>query len=89
MDRLLQSGFLIGGIVLLIVLETCLLWLRWRQRQQGTPPLRFIPNLLAGVFLMTGIQIAIWDVPVGALLLCLSAAGLCHLLEFKGYWRDA
>jgi len=84
---LLQSGALIAVIVSLIAFEIVVLYCRHRSRVKSAPVYTFLPNLLAGLFLMCGIQLAIWDAPSTALLGCLTMAGLCHLFEFNQYWR--
>ena len=88
MDALLNSGVLIGGIIVLVVFEILALW----SRQTGGTPhdvsiSQYLPNLLAGLFLMIAVQLAVWDSSTTALLTCLTLAGLCHLLEFNKNWR--
>ena len=83
----LQSGALILFIVVLIAVEILVLCQRHRATGNGVPATVFLPNLLAGLFLMCGIQLAVWDASTIALLGCLTMAGLCHLFEFSQYWR--
>lgn len=87
MTALLQSGSLIAIIVALIVVEAVVLYRRHRATGNKVSVAVFLPNLLAGSFLMCGIQLAVWDAPATALLGCLTMAGLCHLFEFSHYWR--
>ena len=87
MTALLQSGTLIAVILVLIGVETLALYLRHRATGKGVSARIFLPNLLAGLFLMCGIRLAVWDAPTGALLTCLTLAGLCHLFDFRQYWR--
>jgi len=87
MTALLQSGALIGVIVLLIAVEIVVLHRRHHTTGTSASISAFLPNLLAGLFLVCGIQLAIWDAPATALLGCLTMAGLCHLVEFSQYWR--
>ena len=87
MTALLQSGVLISVIVLLIAFEIVVLYQRHRIAANSVPVSTFLPNLLAGLFLMCGIQLAVWDAPTTVLLGCLTMAGLCHLFEFSQYWR--
>jgi hypothetical protein len=84
---LVQSGALIAVIVVLIAVEILALYQRHRATGNSAPATLFLPNLLAGLFLMCGIQLAVWDAPTTALLGCLTLAGLCHLFEFSQYWR--
>ena len=84
MAALLQSGTLIAVIILLIGVEIVVLR---RTAATSVSINAFLTNLLAGLFLMCGIQLAIWDAPSTALLGCLTMAGLCHLFEFSQYWR--
>jgi hypothetical protein len=83
MTALLQSGSLIAIIVALIVVEAVALYRRHRTTGNKVSVAVFLPNLLAGLFLMCGIQLAVWDAPATALLGCLTMAGLCHLFEFR------
>ena len=87
MTALLQSGTLIAIIIALIVVEVSVLYRRHRITGNKVSVAVFLPNLLAGLFLMCGIQLAVWDAPSAALLGCLTMAGLCHLFEFSQYWR--
>ena len=87
MTALLQSGSLIAIIVALVVVEAVVLYRRHRTTGNKVSVVVFLPNLLAGLFLMCGIQLAVWDAPTTALLGCLTMAGLCHALEFSRYWR--
>ena len=87
MTALLQSGALIGVIVVLIGVEILVLYRRHRTTANSMSVSVFLPNLLAGLFLMCGIQLAVWDAPTTAILGCLAMAGLCHLFEFSEYWR--
>ena len=87
MDALLNSGVLIGGIVVLVVFEILALWSQQRSVQHGRSISQYLPNLLAGLFLMIAVQLAVWDTSTTALLICLTLAGLCHLVEFRKSWR--
>ena len=87
MDALLNSGALIGGIVVLVVFEILALWSRQSSVQHGRSISQYLPNLLAGLFLMIAVQLAVWDTSTTALLISLTLAGLCHLLEFRKSWR--
>ena len=87
MTALLQSGVLISVIVLLIAFEIVVLYQRHRITATSVPVSTFLPNLLAGLFLMCGIQLAVWDASTTVLLGCLTMAGLCHFIEFSQYWR--
>ena len=87
MDALLNSGVLIGGIVALVVFEILALWSQQRGVPRGGSISQYLPNLLAGLFLMIAVQLAVWDSSTSALLTCLTLAGLCHLLEFRKNWR--
>jgi hypothetical protein len=87
-DALLNSGGLIGGIIVLVVFEVLVLW----SRQTGGTAhdvsiSQYLPNLLAGLFLMIALQLAVWDASTPTLLTCLTLAGLCHLVEFRKNWR--
>jgi hypothetical protein len=86
-DALLNSGVLIGGIVALVVFEILALWSQQRGVPRGGSISQYLPNLLAGLFLMIAVQLAVWDSSTTALLTCLTLAGLCHLLEFHTNWR--
>jgi len=86
-DALLNSGVLIGGIVALVVFEILALWSQQRDVPRGGFLSQYLPNLLAGLFLMIAVQLAVWDSSTTALLTCLTLAGLCHLLEFHKNWR--
>lgn len=87
MGALLNSGVLIGGIVALVVFEILALWWQQRRVPRGGSISQYLPNLLAGLFLMIAVQLAVWDASNTALLSCLTLAGLCHLLEFRKSWR--
>ena len=87
MTALIQSGALIAVIVALIAVEIVVLYRRHRTTANSVSLAVFLPNLLAGLFLIFGIQLAVWDASTTALLGCLTMAGLCHLLEFSQYWR--
>lgn len=87
MDALLNSGVLIGGIVALVVFEILALWSQQRGAEHGRSISQYLPNLLAGLFLMIAVQLAVWDTSTTDLLICLTLAGLCHLVEFRKSWR--
>tara|TARA_B100000927_G_C16316056_1_gene409438 strand:+ start:518 stop:787 length:270 start_codon:yes stop_codon:yes gene_type:complete len=87
MTILIHSGALIGFILLLIVVEIVVLYRRHKTLTHSASVSTFLPNLLAGLFLMCGIQLAVWDAPTTALLGCLTVAGLCHLFELNQHWR--
>ena len=87
MDALLNSGVLIGGIVALVVFEILALWSQHRGVPHGGSISQYLPNLLAGLFLMIALQLAVWDASTPTLLTCLTLAGLCHLAEFRKNWR--
>ena len=87
MDTLLNSGVLIGGILALVVIEILALRSQQKGAEHGMSISQYLPNLLAGVFLMIAVQLAVWDASNTALLSCLTLAGLCHLLEFRKNWR--
>jgi hypothetical protein len=86
-DALLNSGVLIGGIVALVVFEILALWSQQRSVPRGGSISQYLPNLLAGLFLMIALQLAVWDASTPTLLTCLTLAGLCHLVEFRKNWR--
>lgn len=87
MVELLNSGLLLGAIVCLMIIEAALLLFRHKVSETGVAPVQFLPNLLAGLMLMICVQLAIWDSPWQMILAILSLAGLCHLFEFRLYWR--
>ncbi len=89
MTALLTSGALIGGIVVLIVIEAFVLVRRHQTTGLGAPPSVVLPNLLAGAILMLGIQLALWDQVYPGVFICLTVAGLCHSLEYRNHWKGS
>ena len=89
MQGLLHSGWLLGVISCLILVEAAALLIRYNVYGLGSAPGRYLANLFAGFSLMVCVQLAIWDAPTTALLACLSIAGLCHAAEFRNYWRGS
>ena len=87
MESPLHSGLLIGLITGLIVVELVVLVGRFRLTGKGAPPSRFVFNLAAGAMLMMTVQLALWDASTLLILVFLSAAGVLHISEFRGYWR--
>ena len=87
MTGLLSSGALVGGIVVLIVIEAFVLVRRHQTTGIGAPPSVVLPNLLAGATLMLGIQLAVWDQVYPGVFICLTVAGLCHSLEYRNHWK--
>ena len=89
MTALLSSGALVGGIVVLIVIEAFVLVRRHQTTGIGAPPSVVLPNLLAGATLMLGIQLAVWDQVYPWVFICLAVAGLCHSGEYRNHWKGS
>lgn len=89
MTALLNSGALVGGIVVLIVIEAFVLVRRHQKTGLGAPPSVVLPNLLAGATLMLGIQLAVWNQVYPGVFICLTVAGLCHSREYRNHWKGS
>ncbi|MEL7044600.1 MAG: hypothetical protein AAGL66_06210 [Pseudomonadota bacterium] len=84
-ESFLASGGAAATVLVLVLAEALLLFLRWRRGM--APPLPYwAPQLLAGAFLVCAlllVQLAMSPLFVG---LALMAAGMAHLLGFRLRW---
>jgi hypothetical protein len=74
-----------GVVLLVVVLEGVLLYLRWRRL--GTPgPERWLSQVTAGAFLVLALlceQLSLHPFALGS---CLLAAGIAHLAGYRSRW---
>jgi len=77
---------LVDLILLLVLVEAVYLYSRYR-RGLTAPPVVWLPNLLSGALLMLALRFALTDAAWHWIVLCLSASGIAHLLEYLRHAR--
>jgi len=87
MADLFASGRLVDLILVVVVLEAAVLLLYWQRGRRGIAPLDLLPNLCAGAFLLLALRVTLAGGGWLMVSLCLSAAGLAHLIDVYRRWR--
>ena len=87
MANLFASGRLVDFILVVVVLEAAFLLLYWSRARRGIAPLDLLPNLCAGAFLLLALRVTLAGGGWLMVSLCLSAAGLAHLIDVYRRWR--
>ena len=87
MADLFASGRLVDFILVVVVLEASALLLYWARARRGIAPLDLLPNLCAGAFLLLALRATLAGSGWMIASLCLSAAGLAHLIDVYRRWR--
>ena len=87
MADLFASGRLVDFILVVVVLEAAVLLLYWAGARRGIAPLDLLPNLCAGAFLLLALRATLAGSGWMIASLCLSAAGLAHLIDVYRRWR--
>lgn len=72
--------------LLLLAIEAVglVLWHRWAGR--GPAPIRILPTLAAGGFLLLALRAGLADAGDAPLLLCLAGALVAHLVDLRARW---
>ena len=87
MADLFASGHLVDFILVVVVLEAAALLVYWARAKRGVAPLDLLPNLCAGTFLLLALRGTLAGSGWMVTTLCLSAAGLAHLIDVYRRWR--
>jgi hypothetical protein len=87
MADLFASGHLVDFILVVVVLEAAALLIYWARAKRGVAPLDLLPNLCAGAFLLLALRVTLAGSGWMVASLCLSAAGLAHLVDVYRRWR--
>ena len=87
MADLFANGRLIDLILVVVALEAAALLLYWSRARRGIAPLDMLPNLCAGAFLLLALRATLAGGGWMMASLCLSAAGLAHLIDVYRRWR--
>ena len=87
MADLFASGRLVDLILVVVVLEAAVLLLYWQCGRRGIAPLDLLPNLCAGALLLLALRVTLAGGGWLMVSLCLSAAGLAHLIDVYRRWR--
>ena len=85
LETFLTRGHAADLILLLVLAEGLLLWLRHR-RGQGAPLMRWLSPLLAGAALVLTLRLAQTGAPAEALGALLAVAGVAHLMGYRERW---
>ena len=87
MADLFASGRLVDFILFVVVLEAAVVLLYWSRARRGIAPLDLLPNLCAGAFLLLALRATLASGGWTLAILCLSAAGVAHLIDVYRRWR--
>jgi hypothetical protein len=87
MADLFASGRLVDFILVVVALEAAALLLYWARTRRGVAPLDLLPNLCAGAFLLLALRATLAGGGWMIASLCLSAAGLAHMIDVYRRWR--
>jgi hypothetical protein len=87
MRALFASGHIVDAILLLVVLETILLFLWHRRTGRGIAPAAIGWTLCSGAALLLAVRAALVGAWWGWVALPLLAALLAHLLDLRSRWR--
>jgi len=85
----LSSGALGALMVSVLFLESLVLGVLYKRGLQPIPVSMVLSMNAAGLTLVTALQLALWDAPAWAVLLSVSAALVCHLIDLYLRWRMA
>jgi hypothetical protein len=85
LESFLNGGHAAELILVLVLCESAVLWLRYR-RGEGPAPARWLSPLLAGAALVLALRLAQTDAPAELLGIALAVAGLAHLLGYRQRW---
>lgn len=88
MAELFARGTLVDGILLLVAVEIVALTLLWRWRRRGIAPADFIPNVLAGGFLLLTVRLVLGGAGWMACGAALAAGGVAHVVDLTRRWRS-
>ena len=87
MADLFASGHLVDFILAVVAVEAAALLVYWARTKRGVAPLDLLPNLCAGVFLLLALRATLAGSGWMVASICLSAAGLAHLVDVYRRWR--
>ncbi len=79
---------LIDIVIFATLVEWAVLAAVWRQRGLGVPPGLLTWMLLPGLCLMLAVRGVMLGVPWYWLALLLCCAGVAHLIDLRGRWRN-
>jgi len=85
-QALLSGAGIVDAILVLVVLEWVALAVYWKFTRRGVPPWKLCFNLLAGASLLLALRAALSDATTITILMFLSAALVCHLLDLRTRW---
>jgi hypothetical protein len=85
LDRFLTGGGAANLILVLVLCEFAVLWVRYR-RGLGAPPGQWLSPLLAGAALVLALRFFQGGAPPALLGVTLAVAGLAHLMGYRQRW---
>lgn len=86
MNALVESGRLLDIVIAFTLLEIAALWLFHRRTGRGLSLRRFLPNLMAGLFLMLAVRSAMVQADWIWIVLPLLASAVSHALDLRQRW---
>lgn len=88
MAEMFASGQLVDFILGLVVLEIAAFALYRRATGGGIPLADFLPNILAGAFLLLALRVQLAEGGWMPVSLCLASAGIAHVVDIGRRWRS-
>jgi hypothetical protein len=85
LESFLNGGHAAELILVLVLCESAVLWLRYR-RGNGPAPSRWLSPLLAGAALVLALRFSQAGAPAELLGITLAVAGIAHLLGYRQRW---
>ena len=87
MSSLFADGVLVDIVLIVVVLEAIALLAYWRWKRRGVAPADPLPGLCSGALMLLALRAVLagsgWMIPT----LCLTAAGVAHLIDVTRRWR--
>jgi hypothetical protein len=87
MGELFTSGRILDGILVLVALETLLLWLLRRRFGRGPDFADIAPTLTAGALLLLALRAAVGGLWWGWIAAPLTLALVAHIIDLARRWR--
>ena len=81
------SAHLVDMILAIVAVEMLAIALYWQLNRRGIAPRQLLPNLLAGVFLLFALRLALSGYSWPWYAACLAASGVANIADLRQRWR--
>jgi hypothetical protein len=87
MTEFFGSPHLVDLILAIVAGEALAIVLYWQLSRRGIAPRLLLPNVLAGVFLLLALRLALSGLSWPWYAACLAASGIANVADLRQRWR--